>query len=460
MIVVTIGPVRRQPEAKKRSATALALAVAAVIAVEASPAAADASRRLRLEECLAIAARQNLDIMASGSDVAGAEAARSEVRGELGPKLHADASLQRWNSAYEVPFAAAPGGPVITFPVRDAFTWNATVTLAQPLTSLMTVYETYKMRDLGVDIAELRREVTRREVMFRVVEAYYRLLHAGRLADVAHASVEQLEGQLRQANSLHQNGVVSQNDVLRAQLALANAQQRVLRTTSDVTLARSRLAVLLGYGPDAPVDAEPLTGEPAADDGGTIEQVEQRARAERVELREFERRIAQADHGVSAARLKLVPQVSAVGVYQHVEGSEFSQTNAAYVGAVASWDVWDWGTTTSGITAAKVRLQQSNAARNKLDHDIGLEVRRAYVELQQSKAARGVARAAVAQAEENFRLITKRYEASAATSFDVVDAEALLTQARGQFETSLYDYLVARAALRRATGDAQDGAPR
>ena len=34
----------------------------------------------------------------------------------------------------------------------------------------------------------------------------------------------------------------------------------------------------------------------------------------------------------------------------------------------------------------------------------------------------------------------------------VVDAESLLTQARGQMQTSLYDYLIARAALQRSTG--------
>jgi outer membrane protein TolC len=64
-----------------------------------------------------------------------------------------------------------------------------------------------------------------------------------------------------------------------------------------------------------------------------------------------------------------------------------------------------------------------------------------------------VAKAAVSSAEENFRLVKKRYDANTATSFDVVDAENLLTQARAQLQTSTYDYLVARAALRRAMGE-------
>ena len=58
----------------------------------------------------------------------------------------------------------------------------------------------------------------------------------------------------------------------------------------------------------------------------------------------------------------------------------------------------------------------------------------------------------MSEAEENFRIVTKKFENNAATSFDVVDAESLLTQARGQVQQSLYDYLVASAALQRATG--------
>jgi len=69
-----------------------------------------------------------------------------------------------------------------------------------------------------------------------------------------------------------------------------------------------------------------------------------------------------------------------------------------------------------------------------------------------------VARAAVTQAEENYRIVTKKFEASAATSFDMVDAEALLTQARGQVETALYDALIAQATLKKATGGTIPGA--
>jgi outer membrane protein len=241
--------------------------------------------------------------------------------------------------------------------------------------------------------------------------------------------------------------------VLRAELAVANAQQRLIRARARVTLERGHLAVLMGMSPDSAIDVQPLSGDRVPPrDALSLEQAEQTAEAQRVELREVEKRIEQASHNKRLAYLKLGPQVSVVGAYIHNEGSLFSQINSGYVGGVASWDVWDWGTTSSGISEAKARSHQALLARSKVDAQILLEVRQAFVGVGTASEATEVARASVAAAEENFRLVRKRYEANAATSFDVVDAEGLLTNARGQMQTALYDFVIARAALRGAMG--------
>jgi outer membrane protein len=402
---------------------------------------------MSLDECVATALGHNVELLTASDDVSIAEAQRSGVRGQFGPKINLDASLQRWNEAYNID----------GFQVHDLTVWNVTASVTQPITGLFAIYDAFKVRELGVDVATVRREVTRRETAFHVVESYYRLLQAERLAEVAVASVDQLGAQLRQANSFHANGIVSRDDVLRAELAVANAQQRLIQARARVTLERGRLAVLLGMPADSPIDAQPLPADRVpARDGASLEQAEQAGEARRVELREIEKRIEQAHHDTRLAYLKLAPQVNLVGAYIHNEGSLFSQTNSAYVGGVASWDVWDWGTTTSGISEAKARAHQALLARSKVDDRIRLEVRQAFVGVGTAGEALEVGKASVASAEENFRLVKKRYEANAATSFDVVDAEGLLTQARGQMQTALYDFMIARAALRGATGTAPE----
>jgi outer membrane protein len=401
-----------------------------------------ALRQLSLVDCVTVALGRNVEVLSAADDTSIAEAQRSGARGQFGPKFHLDASLQYWNEPY-----AFDG-----FPIHDRTVWNVTATATQPVTALFAIYDTYKVRDLGVDIAAVRHETARRETAFRVVERYYRLLQAKRLEEVSIASVDQLEAQLRQSNAFHENGTVSLDDVLRAQLALANARERLIQARSRVTLERASLAALIGLSPDSAIDAQSLGDELPTPEAVSLDQAEKAAELQRVELREVDKQIESMAHETRLAYLKLVPTVSVVGAYIHNEGSLFSEVNAGYVGATASWDVWDWGTTTSGISEAKARAHQARLARSKVDDRIRLEVQQAFIAINSAREAMEVAKASVALAEENFRLVQRRYEASAATSFDVVDAEGLLTQARGQMQTALYDFFIARAALRTAEG--------
>jgi len=423
---------------------------ALVVSLSASASAQEelvAPRKMALSECVAEAMRNNPDIKTAGDERDAASARRWEAGGSFGPRIHVDASAQHWDSTFAISFGGTP------FIVREQDTWNFSASVIQPLTGLFAIYEQYHMGDLGVDVAQIRREATRRDVGFHVIEGYYRLLQSERLAEVAVTSVDQLNAQLKLAQSFHDTGVVSKDDVLRAELALASAKQRVIQTRAQVTLSRSRLAVLMGLAPSTEIDAVPLAGEPDTTIGTSLESAESKALSERVEVKEVEKQIASSRSGVRLAWYKLAPQVNLVANYTHTIGSPFSQVDAEFIGGSLSWDVWDWGSTIAGIKEANAHERESKNAREKLEDQVRLEVREAFLNVGSAKEGLEVAKAAVTSAEEHYRLVLKRYEANTTTSFDVVDAESLLTQARAQLQTSTYDYLVARAALRRATGD-------
>jgi outer membrane protein len=450
---------RRTREARPIAAPLLALSIAIVLdgrRAAAQPAPAPGARPMALADCVAAAIRDNPDAQSSEYEVRGAEAQRAEVRGAFGPKVHVDANVQQWNSAFNIPFTLMPG-TVTNFPVRDAFTWTAGVSLIQPLSQLLPIYDQYKIKEFGVDVAAIRRAATRRDVAFHTIESYYRLLEAMRLSEVAEASVVELDSAQRQAQSQFDNGVIAKNDLLRAVLALAGARQRAIQARGQVVMSRGQLAAVMGRPTDEGLEPAPFTGDPPSTGEIPLETAEGRAVAQRLELRELNRRIDEAQSGVSFAQRKLFPAINAVGNYTHTSGSPFQQADAAYVGLFASWDLWDWGTTLGGIHEADAKLHQAILAKKKLENDVRLEARQAFVNAESAREALAVARTSVSQAEENYRIVTKKFENNAATSFDVVDAEGLLTQARGQVQETLYDYLIACAALQRATGEALPG---
>ena len=63
------------------------------------------------------------------------------------------------------------------------------------------------------------------------------------------------------------------------------------------------------------------------------------------------------------------------------------------------------------------------------------------------------AKKAVEQGEENLRVSNERYNAQVTTSTEVLDAQTLLTQARVNYFSALYDHHLAKAALLRAVGE-------
>jgi outer membrane protein TolC len=459
---------------------------------------------LTLDQCVAIALKQSPDTVSADYEVESALAKKNSARGAWGPRLRLDAGFQRWDRAMSAPlFGLLPlycqscpwdpvmipdasgnqvplqrtnpdgtpmtkpdGSPVyvlkaqtdeITF--RPQWTWSAGITLAQPIGALWTVREANELARLGIDVAEIKRKSARRDVAFQVTEAYYRLLQAKSLADVAEKSVAQVEAQVKRASTFFERGAVARNDVLRAELGLAASQQRLIQTKGMVSLARGRLATLMGRSPDSEVDTLAQVGAPGTVPPVAVEQAEQQAVATRFELKEIAARIEQANASVRMAKSKLIPQVNAVANYTRASSSLLALPKSWFVGATATWDIWEGGSTYYGIDDAKAQLAQAQEARRKAENAIRLDARNAHVGVTTAAEALAVAEHAVEQAEENFRIEQKRYESTSNTSFDVLDAETQLTSARGQHQAALYDLAIAQSNLARAMGETTRAAP-
>jgi outer membrane protein TolC len=425
---------------------------------------------LSLNQCVSLALEENPDITSANLEIDAANAKKSGALGSFGPRLRVEAGLQHWDTKVALPILAGLGDactnctwsldpntqkPMIYTPaeLRARDTWSLSATLAQPLASLWTIREANVLASLGVDISKLQREQSRRTLEFQVIEAYFRLLQAKRMAEVAIKSVEQISAQVKRAQTFYTRGLVARNDVLRAELGLASAEQRRIATQGAILLARGRLATLIGRAPESTIDVQDTVGEPDMLPALPALQAEATAVEKRLELKEIAIRIDQANTGVRLAQSKMLPQVNAVANYTRGSKSLFQPSDAWFIGATASWDVWEGGSTYYGIQESKARYAQALTARRKVEDMIRLDARSAHVGLTTAAEGLVVAKQAVAQAEENFRIEQSRYENASNTSFDVLDAETQLTTANGQYQSVIYDYLIAKSNLARATGE-------
>jgi outer membrane protein len=430
---------------------------------------------LTLDQCVTTALKSSADTAVADLEVEAAVSKKKSAFGAYGPRLRLDAGIQRWDKEMSAPLFGglynectncqwainpATQKPSLFDPLalRAQWTWSVGATIAQPIASLWTVREANELARLGIDVAEIKRKAAKRDVAYQVTEAYYRVLQAKRMADVAQKSVEQIEAQVQRARTFFERGAVARNDVLRAELGLAAAQQRLIAAKGGVILATGRLATLMGRSPDSPIDPVDIAGPPEAQPPIAASQAEEQAVISRIELKELATTINLAEGSVRLAKSKMMPQVNAVANYTRASSSLLALPESWFIGASASWDIWEGGSTYYGIEESKVRLAQALAAKRKAEDMIRLDARSAHVGVTTAMEALEVASSAVVSAEENFRMEQKRYESASNTSFDVLDAETQLTTARGMHQAAIYDYVIAQSNLARAMGEAHPAA--
>ncbi len=204
--------------------------------------------RRTLAECVRLALAQSPSIEGAAAASAEATALRRSARGRFGPVVRLEANVLRWNSPFALPIdipVPAPLGPLNVPPisVRDATTAQVSATVVQPLTGLWTVYEGHQALSLGEDAAHHQQRATQHDVVLAVADAYLQALEAERMAALAADQVRTIEAHVERARRFLEREFIARNDVLEAEVRLAEARARQLQAEGGARLARANLAL-------------------------------------------------------------------------------------------------------------------------------------------------------------------------------------------------------------------------
>lgn len=416
---------------------------------------------LSLRDSVALALARNLTIRLAERDLEAAASERAQAFAEFLPKLSALVDYTHRSEApdLELPaelFALAPG---ITFPssatkisLGGQDTSTLKVTLQQPLFTGFATTSNYRRANVAMEIAHSRLQTAQHALAFEVVRTYLAVLRAQKAEALSVQQVKALEAQAAQAQAFFEGGVIPKNDVLKAEVELANARQTLIRAQNQKELARASLNHALGQDLNTPLQLEEV--EEVSLSTPDLHTALQMAWDRRPEIRELMAAIEAARFGVSAAQSQLLPQVSVVGTYSvdAAGGNPSLPSNRWEVGGVLQWHAFAGGKVWSQVSEAKIAQRRATEALQQVRDQVALEVKKAVLDLQEAEQKIRVADKAIAQAAEHFRIAQERYLAQIATSAEVIDAEALLTQAHTNYFNAVYDAQLATYALKKATG--------
>jgi outer membrane protein TolC len=416
-----------------------------------------ATRRLTLTQAVDAAGTDNPEIAIAGAGIEVAGHRVDSAKALRLPRLSTDANVFLWNEAitFSLGPPPAPGAPAPEIEARGLVTSSVQLTLAQPLSGLAVISRLIAVEEHGVAVAKTQVAGARLGAQAQAAELYLRTMQAQAFTEIAQKSVAQIGAQLVQAQKLEVAGVLEKVQVMRLEAALAQAEQGVLQAKDGAAAAGDGLALILGFPAGTVLETVDDLPPEIAPPPWSEDQAMDVALAKRLDLREADLRVRQADGGADITRANFYPNVNAIATYQHTEGQgDFAKKNAFFVGIVLKWDLWDWGKTRADVDEARARAAQArlaaDRARDRVRLDVRAKLRAASSRFEQLK----VARRGLAAAEEAYRLASIRFAAGSDTQLGVLDAEADVTRARLALVTQRYDYAVALVQLAQAVGEA------
>jgi len=289
---------------------------------------------------------------------------------------------------------------------------------------------------------------TKADVLAGVGIAYFRARQAKESIDIAQASIKSLEASLDAATKMHDSGVVTNSDVLRAQVALTTAKDNLIVSNNNYNVAIAALRSAIGLPEDTQIDL-------AADAVDTMPDAASEAiAAQRPEISAGNAYIEASQQTKKAAEAGKKPMVAvSADFFNQPSGAQFPRlSNTLMVGVAVKFNAFDGGLTQASIEEADASIKRARQDLESQKRRIELEQSAAKLDLDSANSRVQTTASQVQLAEEIVRVLQAGYKEGITPLTDVLSAETALTGARVNRLAALYDVKIAQVNLLRAYG--------
>jgi len=400
-----------------------------------------------LEQTIDSAIKVNLGLKSSKEETAAAVALKKAQRTRFFPTFSASYKYDRMDAS------ASVGGIELVPEEEYAFVTS----FSQPIFTGFSLLRQYDIAELGLDTAKVKEQLRRQDIILDAKNAYFQLLQTQKLYNIAKQTVVQISSQKEVADNFYQVGMSPLNDLLQAQVELANAKQERIVAKNNMDNAESNFNTLLRRPIDTSVNIKDILDYAAFEE--TLDYCFSEAEEKRLEIKIVDLEIEMAGKTLQLAKKDYYPSIDLKGSYFRYGtewdvngGSGIYDPSGWSIAAMAKWNFWEWGRTSYGVKEKRSRLSQAELRKKQIVDNIRLEVKNAYLRTQQAEQAIITIEKAIEQAKENYRINQERYKEQVATQTDVLIAQTLLTRTMTNYYNALYAFKISKATLYRAMG--------
>jgi outer membrane protein TolC len=417
----------------KRPLALLTLALCPLLAAQDAP--------LTIERAVDLALTRNERAAIADTTVEAAEARVRRARTAFFPRLDLSGTL---------------GTDVGNGSARDVST---SALLTQPIFDARA-FPLYRQQRFERDAARLSADDTKRVLGFDAAVTFLTTLSFEQVLLAAERRRTFAQTNLDDVRARFEAGLVSSNDVTRAELELATSVRELAQAAGDVQASRVELETLLKtdlIGPLAPpvalLDAAERSSAGAAQPPPPEQTAVAEAQSRRSDIAARRARVEALRAFAEEPNARFFPSVLFNAQTRNInDGPVTNRNNEGFVGVSFAWPVFDAGLRNADLAERTANVRGAELQLELELRDVERQMRSAAVQLSTEQASLREAAAAVRAASKNSEETNILYREGLASALELADATQRLFEAEVAEVTARYRMALAYLSLREASG--------
>jgi outer membrane protein len=339
--------------------------------------------------------------------------------------------------------------------IRDDESKIGSLMVAQPITGFFSLMDVAKYEGVNEDMAARNADMGRREVAFGTSELYLRALQAARMVEIAQAATEAARKQAKDGEALARVGRINHGDLLKFRLAVLQAEAGEANAMAQRNIAFANLGEATGQRDKAlTLKLKPVSTSPEDLKIPSINDAIDKAEKESLEVQVADLGVESAYYGKKLAYAKFSPEVNLFAKWERNFGEQSfgGEKDTKTYGVQLTWEIWNNGSDVYGIREAAQRSYEAEAMKSTAQKQIRMRIYQVLMNLEANRKAVTLAKAAVGQSEEAYRIEQSKFSSGASSATELLLSEAARTQARGNVVAANTDFFVNYLTLQKILG--------
>ena len=413
--------------------------------------------RLSLDAAIELALSENPTIRIAEMEVARYDYVKRQTWGTLLPQVALNGQINHTFIKQNMSKGFSLGGDQYT-------TISGAVEATMPLFA-PAVYRTLKMNDTQMAAAVEAARASRVDLVAEVRKAFYNILLAEQSLAVLIESQATVQRTVDDTELQYRNGLMSEYDLLTAQVQLSNLKPTIIQTENSIAVAKRLLKMYLSIPETVDIEVEghldALRDAVLKGTDGLSTDVSENTDLRALELQEEllfrQLRVANAGRWPTVGLFgNFTLSGNNMGSFNFQDMSVVQDgyywQNPLYAGVQLSVPLFAGLTKMNRSRELKNQLAQIGEQRDYLRRQIDVQVRSALNDLVTARETMFAQERTVEQARKAYGISDTRYRAGAGTILELNSAQLAQTQAQLNFSQAIYDYLMAKAEYDRIVG--------